>query len=168
MVNIHEVHESEEASARAAAPETSKDLVISDIAEDDDEFEDDDGEEDIEGEDDGDDDEDLYADESIFERIAALKEIVPEAHRDRISVVASVVAGATKGLLRFGGKTAWVVTTSVLLLVLPLGMEVEKEQQLIAWENEQKAAVQQQRQMLQPALYGGPVANPLGQVAGSR
>ncbi|KAI7877930.1 mitochondrial import translocase, subunit Tom22 [Lichtheimia hyalospora FSU 10163] len=100
-----------------------------------------------------DDDFDDDDDESLLDRLAALKEIIPLKHRNRIAASASTLTSWGKTGATFVGKSAWVVTTSMLLLVLPLALEIEKEQALLAYEKE---AMQQQgaQQML---TQGGPV-----------
>ena len=62
--------------------------------------------------------------------------IVPDTLRYRIK-------NATKKLISYGGtglqyagKAAWVVSTAALVLVLPLAMEVDREQALIDMEQE--------------------------------
>lgn len=80
-------------------------------------------------------------DESLLERIAALKDIIPLKHRNRLSATASSLFSWGKTGATFIGKSAWVITTSMLLLVLPLALEIEKEQALVAYEKE---AMQQQ------------------------
>ncbi|CAG8803445.1 3247_t:CDS:2, partial [Racocetra persica] len=40
---------------------------------------------------------------------------------------------------RFLGNAFWVLTTSAIILVIPLALELEKEHQIIQLENEQKA-----------------------------
>ncbi|ORY92026.1 mitochondrial outer membrane translocase complex, subunit Tom22 [Syncephalastrum racemosum] len=80
-------------------------------------------------------------DESLLERIAALKDIIPLKHRNRLSSGFSSVTSWGKTGVTFVGKSAWVLTTSMLLLVLPLALEIEKEQALVAYEKE---AMQQQ------------------------
>ncbi|CAO3607382.1 unnamed protein product [Mucor hiemalis] len=97
-------------------------------------------------------------DESILDRISALKDIVPLKHRTRISNSVSTLTSWGKTGATFVGKSAWVITTSMFLLVLPLALEIEKEQALVAYEKE---AMQQQgtQQMLNSA-------NPYGQPAG--
>lgn len=80
-------------------------------------------------------------DESILDRIAALKDIVPLKHRTRISNSVSTLTSWGKTGATFVGKSAWVITTSMFLLVLPLALEIEKEQALVAYEKE---AMQQQ------------------------
>ncbi|KAI8391137.1 mitochondrial import receptor subunit Tom22-domain-containing protein [Radiomyces spectabilis] len=102
-----------------------------------------------------DDDFDEDEDESLLDRIIALKEIVPLKHRNRISSGVSSLTSWGKTGATFVGKSAWVLTTSMLLLVLPLALEIEKEQALVAYEKE---AMQQQgaQQMLNPGMYGQP------------
>lgn len=89
------------------------------------------------------DDEDDFddEDESILDRITALKDIVPLKHRTRISNSVSTLTSWGKTGATFVGKSAWVITTSMFLLVLPLALEIEKEQALVAYEKE---AMQQQ------------------------
>ncbi|ORE02729.1 mitochondrial import translocase, subunit Tom22 [Rhizopus microsporus var. microsporus] len=95
-------------------------------------------------------------DESLLDRIAALKDIIPLKHRNRISSSVSTLTSWGKTGATFVGKSAWVITTSMFLLVLPLALEIEKEQALIAYEKE---AMQQQgtQQMLGSGnAYGMP------------
>ncbi|KAG2222836.1 hypothetical protein INT45_000451 [Circinella minor] len=102
-----------------------------------------------------DDDFDDDEDESILDRIAALKEIIPLKHRNRLASGASTLTSWSKTGATFVGKSAWVITTSMLLLVLPLALEIEKEQALVAYEKE---AMQQQgaQQMLVGQQPGQP------------
>lgn len=79
--------------------------------------------------------------ESILDRIAALKDIIPQKQRDRLSSGFTTLSSWSKTGATFVGKSAWVITTSMLLLVLPLALEIEKEQALVAYEKE---AMQQQ------------------------
>lgn len=80
-------------------------------------------------------------DESLLERIAALKDIIPLKHRNRMASSAATLKSWGKTGFAFIGKGAWVLTTSMLLLVLPLALEIEKEQALVQYEKE---AMQQQ------------------------
>ncbi|KAG1455101.1 hypothetical protein G6F56_007151 [Rhizopus delemar] len=86
-------------------------------------------------------------DESFLDRISALKGIIPLKHRNRISSSVSTLTSWGKTGATFAGKSAWIITTSMFLLVLPLALEIEKEQALVAYEKE---AMQQQgtQQML--------------------
>ncbi|ORZ22575.1 mitochondrial import receptor subunit Tom22-domain-containing protein [Absidia repens] len=92
-------------------------------------------------------------DESVLDRLAALKDIIPLKHRNRISNSVDSVTSWGKTGATFVGKSAWVLTTSMLLLVLPLALEIEKEQALVAYEQE---AMQQQgaaQQLMNPGMY---------------
>ncbi|KAI8371410.1 mitochondrial outer membrane translocase complex, subunit Tom22 [Radiomyces spectabilis] len=91
-------------------------------------------------------------DESLLDRLAALKEIVPLKTRNQIASGASSLTSWGKTGVTFVGKSAWVLTTSMLLLVLPLALEIEKEQALVAYEKE---AMQQQG--AQQMLSSGPM-----------
>ncbi|KAI9279762.1 mitochondrial outer membrane translocase complex, subunit Tom22 [Sporodiniella umbellata] len=86
-------------------------------------------------------------DESFLDRISALKDIVPLKTRNRVSSSVATLTSWGKTGATFVGKGAWVITTSMFLLVLPLALEIEKEQALVAYEKE---AMQQQgtQQML--------------------
>lgn len=84
------------------------------------------------------DDQDDILNETIAERIYALKDMVSARNRLRIVNATSNSVGLLGGLLTFAGRAAWVVTTSALLLVLPLAIEAEKEQALVNFEKEQK------------------------------
>ncbi|KAI7900300.1 mitochondrial outer membrane translocase complex, subunit Tom22 [Cokeromyces recurvatus] len=99
-------------------------------------------------------------DESIVDRIVALKDIIPLKHRNRISNSVSTLTSWGKTGATFVGKSAWVITTSMFLLVLPLALEIEKEQALVAYEKE---AMQQQgtQQMLNSGnMYGQALTGP--------
>ncbi|CAG8529968.1 22368_t:CDS:2 [Cetraspora pellucida] len=89
--------------------------------------------------------------ESLSERLAALRDIVPEETRESIANNVSTLAGFGLKTARFLGNVFWVLTTSAIILVLPLALELEKEHQIIQLENEQKA------------LMSGQPSNPYGQ-----
>ncbi|KAI8990132.1 mitochondrial import receptor subunit Tom22-domain-containing protein [Pilobolus umbonatus] len=91
-------------------------------------------------------------DESLLDRITALKDIIPLKYRNRMSSGVSTLTSWSKTGATFVGKSAWVITTSMFLLVLPLALEIEKEQALVAYEKE---AMQQQVPQLQ---YPQPVS----------
>ncbi|ORX94681.1 mitochondrial import translocase, subunit Tom22 [Basidiobolus meristosporus CBS 931.73] len=86
--------------------------------------------------------------ESLLERLQALKEVIPEKQRKAISSFASSIYNAGWTATTFVGKSAWVLTTSALLIVLPLALEIEKEQALLQFENEARMQQQSQQQML--------------------
>ncbi|KAF9295833.1 mitochondrial import receptor protein [Linnemannia elongata] len=86
--------------------------------------------------------------ESILDRVWALQDVIPAKTRKSIADKCSTVYGWGKTSANFLGNSAWVLTTSALLLVLPLMIELEHEQGLIEYEKMQ----QQSTQMLsQPA-----------------
>ncbi|KAI1313472.1 mitochondrial import receptor protein [Mortierella claussenii] len=86
--------------------------------------------------------------ESILDRVWALQDVIPLKTRKSIADKCSSVYGWGKYSAKFLGNSAWVLTTSALLLVLPLMIELEHEQGLIEYEKMQ----QQSSQMLsQPA-----------------
>lgn len=71
----------------------------------------------------------LTPEESLFERITALKDIVPPQTRAKISNLSSSVYNATSTGISYGGKGLWVIATSVLLLGLPYALAFGDEQQ---------------------------------------
>ncbi|KAF6765828.1 mitochondrial import translocase, subunit Tom22, partial [Ephemerocybe angulata] len=65
--------------------------------------------------------------ESIYNRLAALIDIIPPTTRRLIS---SKVSGAASIIMRAGNKlksVLWIISTSTLLAVLPLAFVLEKE-----------------------------------------
>ena len=86
-------------------------------------------------------------DESLYERLAALKDIVPPSTRHSISSKVS----STTSFIRKGGKIlgniVWVVTTSALLVGLPLALSLEDEAKIVAQEKEMLAQQQGAQQV---------------------
>ena len=58
-------------------------------------------------------------DETFFDRVAALKDIIPPTYRKRLSNVSSTGYSWASSALSLSGKTLWVVSTSALLLGVP-------------------------------------------------
>ncbi|ODH40680.1 hypothetical protein ACO22_01575 [Paracoccidioides brasiliensis] len=79
----------------------------------------------------------LPEDESLYERIAALKDIIPPQSRHRISNSLSSLASFAKSTVSFGGKTLWVLSTSAFLLGVPWALALAEEQQYVQMEREQ-------------------------------
>jgi len=75
--------------------------------------------------------------ETLYERIAALKDMIPPATRRRISNTASSLASFTRSTLRFGGKALWILSTSAFLLGVPWALAYAEEEQYIQMEREQ-------------------------------
>ncbi|KAF9581257.1 mitochondrial import receptor protein [Lunasporangiospora selenospora] len=91
-----------------------------------------------------DDEDDVDNIESILDRVWALQDVIPPKARRSIADKCSTVYDWGKYSAKFLGNSAWVLTTSALLLVLPLMIELEHEQGLIEYEKMQ----QQSNQML--------------------
>jgi import receptor subunit TOM22 len=83
--------------------------------------------------------------ESILDRIWALQDVIPAKTRKAISEKCSSAYGWSKSGAKFLGNSAWVLTTSALLLVLPLMIELEHEQGLIEYEKMQQQSSQASR-----------------------
>lgn len=64
----------------------------------------------------------------------------PESLRKGTSVAAKGMVSGTKWLYNFTGKTIWIVSTSFVILALPVIFEVERVQT-------EEAQLQQQRQV---------------------
>ncbi|KAI1200002.1 mitochondrial outer membrane translocase complex, subunit Tom22 [Nemania serpens] len=77
-------------------------------------------------------------DETLGERLFALRDIVPPQTRGYIANTVSTAGNAVKSVLSFGGKTFWVISSSVLLLGLPLALAWTEEQSMLDIENEMK------------------------------
>ncbi|KAJ3412386.1 mitochondrial import receptor protein [Chytridiales sp. JEL 0842] len=96
--------------------------------------------------DDSDDDDDEFLNETFADRVAALIDIIPPTTRVRTvqavqNTVSAVVSAAT-----MAGKGAWVLTTSSLLVLLPLMLEIERETFAIQQENAQRLQAAQAAQ----------------------
>lgn len=101
--------------------------------------------------------------ETFAERIAALKDMVSPSTRAAISDAAS----STKGWLRWSvakaGNAAWIVTTSALLVGLPLLLSIEGEAAIVQQEKEFAAQVRSR-----PASpLAESFSNALGETAGA-
>ncbi|KAH9948834.1 mitochondrial outer membrane translocase complex, subunit Tom22 [Amylocystis lapponica] len=101
----------------------------------------------------------LDAEESFYERIVALVDIVPPTTRHKISTRFSKTAGFLKSSSKVVGNLVWIVTTSALLIGLPLALSLEDEAKIVAQEKEMIAQQQGAQQMLAPSMYPPPNAN---------
>lgn len=77
-------------------------------------------------------------DETFADRLAALKDIVPPTYRKHLSNTLSTTSSWVQTTLNYGGKTLWVVSTSVLLLGVPWALAFAEEQQMAEMEREMK------------------------------
>ncbi|PTB65162.1 mitochondrial import translocase, subunit Tom22 [Trichoderma citrinoviride] len=76
------------------------------------------------------------SEETLAERLYALRDIIPPTTRGWVSSRVNAVAGAAWSALSFGGKSAWVITTSALFLGVPFALSFAEDQQLTAMEAE--------------------------------
>ena len=78
----------------------------------------------------------LSAGETILDRIAALIDIVPPTTRHTISSRVSKTASVLKRGGKIVGNLVWIVTTSALLVGLPLALSLEDEAKIVAQDKE--------------------------------
>ncbi|BFZ53329.1 mitochondrial import receptor subunit Tom22 [Savitreella phatthalungensis] len=98
-------------------------------------------------------------DETLYERLVALKDIIPPPTRARLSNAVSTGKSGLSTVALLGGKSLWAITSSLLLIGIPFMMAVEAEAQV---QEEQKAM---QLQAGSQDLLGG-TGSPALQVAG--
>lgn len=67
-----------------------------------------------------------FEEETLWERITALEEAVPES----IKTVVATSASAVKTLFTGGKQVAWFVTSTAAILVLPISLELERQEYL--------------------------------------
>ncbi|KDR82719.1 hypothetical protein GALMADRAFT_238220 [Galerina marginata CBS 339.88] len=93
---------------------------------------------------------DASVEESFIDRVVALKDIVPPTTRHNIVTRISKAASFVKNGSKIIGNIVWVVTTSALLVGLPLALVVEDEAKAVAQEKELYEQHQGTQQMLGP------------------
>lgn len=77
---------------------------------------------------------DFNQDESVWERLAALKDIIPPKQRQHVSNLVQNTNRFVSTAFNKSGNLAWILTTSALLLGVPLSLSILAEQQLIEME----------------------------------
>ncbi|ANB13604.1 Tom22p [Sugiyamaella lignohabitans] len=107
-------------------------------------------------------DDDDIENETIMERIVALKDVIAPQYRNSIASTASSIYNGISSSFLFGGKALWVITTSSLLLGVPLSLSIISEQQLIEMEKEMKLS-QSTNEVLAPGAEQGFQAPPAQQ-----
>ncbi|KAB5596541.1 hypothetical protein CTheo_178 [Ceratobasidium theobromae] len=90
--------------------------------------------------------------ETLGERLAALVDIIPPTTRQSIRNKLWNAAATAKRVGKFGGNIIWVITTSALLVGLPLALALEDEAKIVQQEKEMLAQQQGAQGMLTP--YG--------------
>ncbi|THH27037.1 hypothetical protein EUX98_g7154 [Antrodiella citrinella] len=94
--------------------------------------------------------------ESFYDRLSALVDIVPPTTRHSISTKIANTASFLSTSGKLVGNLVWIITTSALLVGLPLAMSLEDEAKVVAQEQEMLAQQQGAQQMMQPSMYPPP------------
>ncbi|KAJ5682384.1 Mitochondrial outer membrane translocase complex subunit Tom22 [Penicillium macrosclerotiorum] len=75
--------------------------------------------------------------ETLYERISALKDMIPPSARRTVNNSVSTLTSFTKASLSFSGKALWVISTSAFLIGVPWALAYAEEEQYIQMEREQ-------------------------------
>jgi import receptor subunit TOM22 len=75
--------------------------------------------------------------ETLYERLSALKDIVPPSARLQVTSTVSTVTSFAKSSIAFSGKALWILSTSAFLLGVPWALAYAEEEQYIQMEREQ-------------------------------
>jgi import receptor subunit TOM22 len=75
--------------------------------------------------------------ESLYDRLYALKDIVPPSARLQVNSSVSYVTSLAKSSIAFSGKALWILSTSAFLLGVPWALAYAEEEQYIQMEREQ-------------------------------
>jgi import receptor subunit TOM22 len=102
-----------------------------------------------------DDDDFAPADESIYDRITALKDIVPPQTRSALKAQYESVTAWTWWTAQSAGTLAWWVSTSALLVGLPLALAIEDETRVVQQEREMQMQSAGQQQVSVPLGMSG-------------
>ncbi|OTA32340.1 hypothetical protein BTJ68_07936 [Hortaea werneckii EXF-2000] len=99
-------------------------------------------------------------DESLFDRIAALQDIVPPSYRKTLGNITSTGYSWASSAVILSGKTLWVVSTSALLLGVPWALAFSEEQQVQEMEREMRMQQSANELLTQGANAGQQQAKP--------
>jgi import receptor subunit TOM22 len=75
--------------------------------------------------------------ETLYERISALKDMIPPSARRQFNSTVSTVTSFTKSSLIFSGRALWVISTSAFLVGIPFALAYAEEEQYVQMEREQ-------------------------------
>ncbi|RDW76588.1 mitochondrial import receptor subunit TOM22 [Aspergillus mulundensis] len=75
--------------------------------------------------------------ETLYERLSALKDIVPPSARKQATNTVDYVTSFAKSSIAFSGKALWILSTSAFLLGVPWALAYAEEEQYIQMEREQ-------------------------------
>lgn len=137
MVKLTQVDDETATQFEATAPAASKQTIYDSESDSESDFEDD---LDLEN-------------ETIYDRIVALKDIIPPNQRTQLSSAVDSVKSLANATLTKGGAVLWGATSSLLLLGVPLSLAILAETQLQEMEKEmslQKSA----QEVLAPGSEG--------------
>ncbi|ODN79432.1 hypothetical protein L202_03416 [Cryptococcus amylolentus CBS 6039] len=102
-----------------------------------------------------DDDDFNPTDETFYERVTALKDIVPPETRVSLYKQYRSTAEWAWWSVQSAGTLAWWVSTSALLVGLPLALAIEDEARVVAQEKEMQMQSAGQQQLLGSSQQGG-------------
>ncbi|PWY73179.1 mitochondrial import translocase, subunit Tom22 [Aspergillus sclerotioniger CBS 115572] len=92
--------------------------------------------------------------ETFYDRLYALKDIVPPSTRRQFTSTVDAVTSFTKSSVLFSGKALWILSTSAFLLGVPWALAYAEEEQYIQMEREQ-GMIKGANEMLTPGLPAG-------------
>ncbi|KAI9793843.1 MAG: mitochondrial import receptor protein [Peltula sp. TS41687] len=97
------------------------------------------------------------ANETLTERLIALKDMIPPRQRAALQQTVKTTSRLLRATASWGGKSLWVISTSVLLVVVPWSLACVDEAAVADMEREMKAQ-QAANEVLTPgaaSLVGG-------------
>ena len=80
---------------------------------------------------------DELEEETFYDRLSALKDIIPPSARHTVTSTASTITSFGKASLSFSGKALWIISTSAFLIGVPWALAYAEEEQYIQMEREQ-------------------------------
>ncbi|KAL4873657.1 hypothetical protein BDV12DRAFT_159359 [Aspergillus spectabilis] len=89
--------------------------------------------------------------ESLYDRLYALKDIIPPSARLQVNSSISYVTSLAKSSIAFSGKALWILSTSAFLLGVPWALAYAEEEQYIQMEREQ-GMIKGANEMLAPGV----------------
>ncbi|KAF1967201.1 mitochondrial import translocase, subunit Tom22 [Bimuria novae-zelandiae CBS 107.79] len=94
-------------------------------------------------------------DETLYERLAALQDIIPAPARRSLSAKYATASSWVKSGLALGGKTLWVVSTSALLVAVPWALAYSEEQMIVEQEKMEAANQRAANEFMAPGAGVG-------------
>ncbi|CAK39909.1 mitochondrial import receptor subunit tom22 [Aspergillus awamori] len=91
--------------------------------------------------------------ETFYDRLYALKDIVPPSTRRSVTSTVESITSFTKSSIQFSGKALWIISTSAFLLGVPWALAYAEEEQYIQMEREQ-GMIKGANEMLTPGAPG--------------